>query len=115
MKEFTVKFHLSDSEYMTALRLCCGAVCSAHELDLDALEDFKVCVTESAIILKNCGFETVTAVFGGDEELACEVYGEGGTPKGGDNELSLALISALVESCDIVRSGEIIQRLTLKI
>lgn len=115
MKEFTVKFHLSDSEYMTALRLVCGAVCSVHELDLDALEDFKVCVTESAIILKNCGFETVTAVFGGEEELTCEVYGEGGTPEKGDNELSLALISALVDGCDIVRNGEVIEKLTLKI
>ena len=63
MKDFTVKFHLADSEYMTALRLVCGAVCSAHGLDLDELEDFKVCVTESAIILKNCGFESVTATF----------------------------------------------------
>ena len=115
MKEFTVKFHLSDSEYMTALRLVCGAVCSAHELDLDALEDFKVCVTESAIILKNCGFETVTAVFDGKDGLSCSVFGEGGAPKGGDNELSLALISALVGGCDIERSGEIITRLTLKI
>lgn len=115
MKEFTVKFYLSDSEYMTALRLVCGAVGSNYELDLDALEDFKVCVTESAIILKNCGFETVTAVFGGGSELTCSVYGEGGAPKGGDNELSLALISALVGGCDIVRNGEIIKKLTLKV
>ena len=55
MKEFEVRFHLCDSEYMTALRLVCGAVGSAHGLDLDALEDFKVCVTESAIILKIAG------------------------------------------------------------
>lgn len=115
MKDFTVKFHLSDSEYMTALRLVCGAVCSAHGLDLDELEDFKVCVTESAIILKNCGFEEVTATFPGGEEVVCTVYGEGGTPKEGENELSLALVSALVKECDIVRRGDIIERVTLKI
>ncbi|MCI8370485.1 MAG: hypothetical protein HFE41_04830 [Clostridia bacterium] len=115
MKEFTVKFYLSDSEYMTALRLVCGAVGCNYELDLDALEDFKVCVTESAIILKNCGFETVTAVFGGEKELTCSVYGGGGSPCGGDNELSLALISALVGGFEIERSGEIIEKLTLKV
>lgn len=114
MKEFTVKFNLADSEYMTALRLVCGAVCSAHGLDVDDLEDFKVCVTESAIILKNCGFESVTAVFCG-EEVGCTVYGEGGTPKEGENELSLALISALVKECDIVRRGDLIERVTLKL
>lgn len=114
MKEFTVKFHLADSEYMTALRLVCSAVCSAHEMDLDALEDFKVCVTESAIILKNCGFDTVTAVFGGSGELVCTVRGEGGKPEKGDNELSLALISALVGDCEISRRGEIIEKVTLR-
>ena len=65
MKEFEVKFNLADSEYMTALRLVAGAVCNAHGLDVDTLEDFKVCVTESAIILKNCGFESARVVFCG--------------------------------------------------
>lgn len=114
MKDFTVKFHLADSEYMTALRLVCGAVCSAHGLNLDETEDFKVCVTESAIIFKNCGYERVTADFCG-EEAACVVYGEGGTPAEGENELSLALISALVKECGIERRGGIIERVNLKI
>lgn len=113
MKEFTVKFHLADSEYLTALRLVCGAC--AHNLDLDALEDFKVCVTESAIILKNCGFDTVTAVFSGEDKVECTVSGEGGSPEEGDNEFSLALISALVEECSIERRGGIIERVTLKL
>ena len=43
------------------------------------------------------------------------MYGEGGTPKEGENELSLALVSALVKECDIVRRGDIIERVTLKI
>lgn len=113
MKEFTVKFHLADSEYLTALRLVCGAC--AHNLDLDALEDFKVCVTESAIILKNCGFDTVTAVFSGEDKVECVVSGEGGNPGEGDNDFSLALVSALVEECSIERRGGIIERVTLKL
>ncbi len=115
MKEFCVKFRLSDSEYMTALRLVAGAVCSANDVDMDTLEDFKVCVTESAIMLKNCGFEAVSAVFGYDNGVYCAVSGEGGEPCEGENELSLALISALVGECDISRRGEIIEKVTLKI
>ncbi|MDE7330455.1 MAG: ATP-binding protein [Clostridia bacterium] len=115
MKEFAVQFHLADSEYMTALRLVCGAVCSIHGLDVDATEDFKVCVTESAIILKNCGFDKICATFGGSGQITVCVEGEGGQPKEGENELSLALISALVTECDIVRDGEIIRKVTLKV
>lgn len=46
MKKFSVEFDLCDSEYMTALRLVAGAVCSAADVDVDLLEDFKVCVTD---------------------------------------------------------------------
>ena len=115
MKEFKVKFHLADSEYMTALRLVCGAACSVHGLDVDALEDFKVCVTESAIIRKNCGFDEVEVTFGGGEKFTACVEGFGGKPEEGENELSLALISALVGGCEIERRGEIITKLTLEV
>lgn len=115
MKDMCVKFHLSDSAYMTALRLVAGAVCSAHDIDVDTSEDFKVCVTESAIILKNCGFETATVTFHGGEGVCCTVEGGGGNPKESENDFSLALISALVGECDIVRNGEIIERVSLKI
>lgn len=116
VKEFLIKFHLADSGYFTALRLAAGAVCSSlREADLDTLEDFKVCVTESALILKNCGFEYATVVFNGGEDVCCVIAGEGGAPRAGDNELSLALISALVKECDISRKGEIIEKVTLKI
>lgn len=114
MKELRVKFHLSDSEYMTALRLVCGAVCSVHELDIDASEDFKVVVTESVIILRNCGFETAEVTFGGGG-VSCIVEGFGGKIKEGENELSLALISALVKTCAIERDGEAIRKISLKL
>ena len=51
MKELSVKFNLADSEFYTALRLVAGALCSIADKDVDAAEDFKVCVTESALIL----------------------------------------------------------------
>lgn len=115
MKDMYVKFHLSDSAYMTALRLVAGAVCSAHDIDVDTSEDFKVCVTESCIILKNCGFEMAEVTFFGGDGVRCEVLGSGGTPRGSENDFSLALISALVGECDIQKRGEIIERVSLKI
>lgn len=115
MKKLTVEFDLCDSEYMTALRLVSGAVCSACDVDVDTLEDFKVCVTESALILKNGGFESVRAVFDTESGVSAEISGKGGNPCEGENELSLALISALVKQCDINKNGGIIDRVTLKI
>lgn len=115
MKTFTVEFYLTDSEYMTALRLVAGAVCSAADVDVDELEDFKVCVTESALILKNGGFERVKAEFDTVKGVSATLTGLGGNAKKGDSELSLALIGALVESCDINENKGIIDRITLKI
>lgn len=115
MKDMCVKFYLSDSAYITALRLVAGAVCSAHDIDVDTSEDFKVCVTESAIILKNCGFETATVTFRGGDGVSCTVEGGGGSPQESQNEFSLALISALVGECAIAKRGEIIERVSLKI
>ena len=115
MKKLSVEFSLCDSEYMTALRLVAGAVCSAADVDVDRLEDFKVCVTESALVLKNGGFERVTAEFNTKNGVTATLTGLGGKPKKGDSELSLALIGALVESCEIDDKNGIIDRITLKI
>ncbi len=115
MKDFEVKFCLADSAYITALRLVAGAVCSLHDADIDAAEDFKVCVTESVLILKGCGFDSAKITFSGGDGVVCTVEGEGGNPKPGENEFSLALISALVGECDIKERGGIIERVTLKI
>lgn len=115
MKRFSVEFKLCDSEFMTALRLVAGAVCSAADVDVDSLEDFKVCVTESALILKNGGFESVKAVFDTDGGVRAEIIGIGGQSHAGDNELSLALIGALVAECDIAEKGGIIDKVMLKI
>ncbi len=115
MKELSVEFDLRDSEYMTALRLVAGAVCSAADVDVDMLEDFKVCVTESALILKNGGFERVKASFGMGDGVTAEICGFGGQPEKGDCELSLALVGALVSECDFNGKDGIIDRVTLKI
>lgn len=113
MKEFRINFCLTDSEYMTALRLAVGAVCSAADLDVDAAEDMKVCVTESCLILKGCGFENAEVVLRTAGGFSASVAGVGGKPVACDNEFSLALVSALVSSLEIERSREAISKLTL--
>ena len=115
MKKFSVEFNLHSDEYLTALRLVAGAVCSTADVELDLLEDFKVCVTESALILKSGGFERVKAVFDTEGGVSAAISGEGGTPSEGEYELSLALIGALVKQCEISRKGGIIDKVTLKI
>jgi hypothetical protein len=115
MKDFKINFALEDSEYLTAVRLVVGAICAQSDVDVDSLEDFKVCVTESCIIARNCGYERAEITFKNAGGVCAEVKGLGGTPKEADNELSLALISALVSSCEIEKQGKAIGKVTLKI
>lgn len=115
MKSFNVEFCLADSEYMTALRLAVGAVCAVADVEIDSAEDMKVCVTESCLILKGCGFEGVKVSLGTDGGVHAVVEGVGGLPTACDNDFSLALISALVADCALEKSGGVISKLTLKL
>lgn len=115
MKDLTLQFYTDDTAYYTALRLVAGTVCSISDVDIDATDDFKVCITEGAIILKNNGFEKVTATFTNNGKVACTLSGEGGTVAEADNELSIALISALIDECHIERKGEAISSITLEL
>lgn len=115
MKSFNVEFCLADSEYMTALRLAVGAVCAVADVEIDSAEDMKVCVTESCLILKGCGFEGVRVSLGTEGGVHAVVEGVGGSPVESDNEFSLALVSALVADCTLERENGAISKLTLKL
>lgn len=115
MKDFKVNFYLSDDEYFTALRLVSGAICSVANVDVDTLEDFKLCVSESALIFKNCGFEQVQATFCVDGGVVAEICGLGGNPVAGDTTLSLSLISALLEKAQIEQDKEVVKKVILRI
>lgn len=115
MKDFCVSFSLQDSEYMTALRLAVGAVCAIADVDVDTAEDMKVCVTESCLILKNCGFEGVNVSLNISDGVKATVEGVGGSVQDSDNEFSLALVSALVTNLDIERQGGAICKLVLSL
>lgn len=115
MKPFIVKFRLADSEYMTALRLAVGAVCALADIDVDGVEDMKVCVTEGCLILKGCGFEEAEVSLSTEDGVCATVSGMGGTPHPSDEDFSLALISALLSVCDIEREDGAIKRLKYKL
>lgn len=116
MKDFRLGFSLSDSKFLTAVRLAVGGVCAAADLDIDATEDFKVSVTESCLILKNCGFGSAEIILHTADGIGAEICGdEPGELTEGENEFSLALISALVSSCDIEKCGKAIKKVVLKV
>ena len=66
---------------------------------MDFAEDFKVCVTESLLLLKRGGFISATIDFTIGEALGCHIVG---VEKGGEkenspeDEISRALLSALL-------------------
>ncbi|MBQ8290948.1 MAG: hypothetical protein IJX88_00355 [Clostridia bacterium] len=98
MENFSVELPLT-GEYLTTVRLTTGGICALAGFDVDAAEDYKVCVTESLLILKRNGFLRAKIDFTVDEALACEVYGmqlEGEREETFEEEISVALLSALL-------------------
>ena len=50
MDKFSIRLPLT-GEYLTTVRLTTAGLCSLAGLDVDFIEDYKVCVTESLLIL----------------------------------------------------------------
>lgn len=102
----TLQFPLK-REMMTTVRLVTGGVCSLVGLGLDDSEDCKVCVTESLLILARRGFTEAKATFLHDRRLDVRLEGVGERtapePRSTEEEISVALLSALVE--DLAMSG----------
>ena len=102
MKTISVNLPL-DGEYFTTVRLTTGGLCALAEFDAEAAEDFKVCVTESLLILKRNGFLRAKLAFTVGEMLACEIEGEnqsGEKEDGLEDEISYALLNALLGKVD---------------
>ena len=107
MENFCVSLPLS-SEYLTTVRLTTGGLCALCGFDVDSAEDFKVCVTESLLILKRNGFRAADISFRTGESLACSVSGkEKGEPeeKTADDDNSYALLNALLGNAEFVKDN----------
>ena len=105
MEKFSVSLPLT-GEYLTTVRLTTGGLCALVGFNVDESEDFKVCVTESLLILKRNGFVSANIYFSVGESLACEVVGaETGNEKADEfeDEISRALLSALLGKVDFIK------------
>ncbi len=116
MKDFSMITPLS-GEYFTTVRLTVGGLCALAGFDVDTAEDFKVCVTESLLILKRNGYESARVEFGVGETLACRLVGEtlsGKKEETAEEEISRALLSALLGSVEFVKDGERISEISFE-
>ncbi|MBQ8885565.1 MAG: hypothetical protein IJY62_04285 [Clostridia bacterium] len=96
------------NEYLTTVRLTTGGVLAVAEFDVDTTEDFKVCVTESLLILRRNGFTSAQIKFSVGETLSCEIKGvDRGAEKeeGVEDEISYALLNALLGEVAFERDG----------
>lgn len=104
--QFSVTLPLT-GEYLTTVRLTTGGICALAGFDVDFSEDFKVCVTESLLILKRNGYLTATVKFIVGEALECYVKGEeeGGMVEDSmEEEISHALLFALIDNVEFERN-----------
>lgn len=108
MEKFTLTLPLNN-QYLTTVRLATGGLCSLAGFDVDSAEDYKVCVTESLLILKRNGFKTASIEFVAEEALSCTIVGIGEAQpqeKGADDDISYALLNALLGNAEFRKNDE---------
>ena len=108
MEKFCVTLPLT-GEYLTTVRLTTGGLCSLVGFDVDATEDFKVCVTESLLILKRKGYLTATIEFTIGEALGCNICGQKrgeAQENSAEDAISHALLCALVGEVGFEKDAE---------
>ncbi len=108
MDNFSIKTPLT-GEYFTTVRLTVGGLCTLAGFDVDSAEDFKVCVTEALLILKRNGYAFADVEFTLGEALGCRVVGVGALGEkqdGLEDEISHALLSALLGSVELVKTAD---------
>ena len=110
MEKFLITLPLT-GEYLTTVRLTTGGLCALVGFNVDETEDFKVCVTESLLILRRNGYKTANITFSIGETLRCQIVGAGERGEKADgieDEISGALLSALVGNVDFTKENEIV-------
>ena len=98
MEKFFIELPLT-GEYLTTVRLTTGGLCALAGFDVDATEDYNVCVTESFLILKRNGYTRASIVFTVGEALGAKICGKDMSEtveESFEDEISKALLSALL-------------------
>lgn len=109
-KFFEFSLPLADNTLMTTVRLTVGGLAALAGMDVDEGEDYKVCVTESLLLFKRNGFSSARAHFeiteeGIDSVLFAEGEGERTAEAELEDEISYALLGALVDEVNFERRG----------
>lgn len=116
-ESFSIYVPLKGADYFTTVRLAVGGICNMAGADIDAGEDFKVCVTEALLILKRGGAEGASVDFSFDGGVkACVTCGKRGKPSSdseGEDEISIALLSALIDGVTYSKDGDDIYKIEL--
>ena len=110
MEKFLVTLPLT-GEYLTTVRLTTGGLCALVGFNVDETEDFKVCVTESLLILKRNGYANASIAFGVGEALRCEILGvgeRGEKADGFEDGISAALLSALIGNVEFNKEDDVV-------
>ncbi|MBQ7924051.1 MAG: hypothetical protein IJ329_01955 [Clostridia bacterium] len=108
MENFSVALPLT-GEYLTTVRLTVGGLCSLVGFDVDLAEDYKVCVTESLLILKRNGYTRAELCFTVSDALSCTVCGKektGVKEESMEDEISRALLSALLGKVEFAQDDD---------
>ena len=108
MNGFCIELPL-ESGFFTTVRLTTGGLCALAGFDFECTEDFKVCVTESLLILKRNGFKRVSICFEVGEMLECTLAGVGeptDKAEGMEDEISYALLDALLGKVEFEKEQE---------
>lgn len=103
------------SDLFTTARLLTGGICSLVGLNVDDSEDCKVCVTESLLLLMHSGYTTARLVFEEQDGAFVSLTGEEGSGAGelaAEEEISVALLQALVEDLQIERTEKGVSGIT---
>lgn len=110
MEKFLITLPLT-GEYLTTVRLTTGGLCALVGFNVDETEDFKVCVTESLLILKRNGYATANIEFTVGEALGCKVIGVGARGEKVDafeDGISSALLSALIGNVEFTKEQDVV-------
>ena len=108
MNGFKIELPLQ-AEYLTTVRLMTGGLCAVNGFDMESMEDYKVCVTESLLILMRNGFKRASIQFKSNNGLVCEIIGQersGETENSIEDEISYALLSALLKEVQFIKNEE---------
>jgi hypothetical protein len=116
---FDFALPLRDNSLMTTVRLSVGGLAAVAGLDVDEAEDFKVCVTESLLLFKRNGYALSKAHFELEEGnisalLTAEGEGETATEKETEDEISYALLGALMDDVRLTRDDGRVKEIVLQ-